>query len=80
MASEVSPISSGPRSVQPLKDEISSAGFDRLAEALREAMQDKGPPCAICGRPVNLRSSETNEHGEALHPACAVGSTERRAS
>jgi hypothetical protein len=69
---------SGPRNNLPFEDEISPAGFERLGDALREVMQDKGPLCAVCGKPVNLRSSQTNERGRALHPECAVRSTEGR--
>jgi hypothetical protein len=72
----------GPRSGLPPKDydEISPAGFERLAEALREVIHDKGPSCVVCGKPVNLRSSVTNEDGQALHPECAVSSIQGRAS
>ena len=59
----------------PLKDEISPAGFERLGAALRKGMQNNNPSCAVCGKPVDLRASETNEYGQALHPDCAVRST-----
>jgi hypothetical protein len=59
------------------KDEISPAGFERLAEALREVTEDPRPPCAVCGKPVDLHTSEADERGQALHPECAVRNTKR---
>ncbi|MGA2387499.1 MAG: hypothetical protein ABSF97_00960 [Candidatus Sulfotelmatobacter sp.] len=58
-----------------LKDGIGLAGFERLGEVLRGVMKNKGPLCAVCQKPVDLRASETNEYGQALHPDCAVRST-----
>jgi hypothetical protein len=33
--------------------------------------------CVICGKPVDLRTSEADERGQPLHSGCAVRSTQR---
>jgi hypothetical protein len=49
------------------------------------------PQCAVCGKPVKLEASQSNETGKAIHSECAVESnsnesrqherdTQRRAS
>jgi hypothetical protein len=31
-----------------------------------------GPPCVVCGKPVQLESSKTDEHGQAIHELCYI--------
>jgi hypothetical protein len=34
----------------------------------------RGPQCAVCGKPVKLEASQSNETGKAIHSECAVES------
>jgi hypothetical protein len=36
------------------------------------ALIDGLPKCSFCNRPVELANAKTDEHGNAIHEACAV--------
>jgi len=31
-----------------------------------------GPPCVVCGKPVELESSKTDEGGQPVHEECYI--------
>jgi hypothetical protein len=76
---------SGPRDGPPLKDEISFGGFERLGNVLREVMKEKEakqptPLCVVCNKPLDLRACVTDDHGQPVHPNCALRSTSNQHS
>jgi hypothetical protein len=38
----------------------------------RMKLSSATPTCSICGKPVPLESSKTDEYGQAVHEGCAV--------
>jgi hypothetical protein len=41
---------------------------------MENSFLNDGPQCAVCGKPVNLEVSQSNETGKAIHSECAVES------
>ena len=37
---------------------------------MKNSVLSVGPQCAVCGKPVQLELSKTNESGQAVHEEC----------
>lgn len=75
-----------PVKVRKLSVELNQAMLDAERRKVRlrfgcllmnNSLMTDGPQCAVCGKPVKLEASRTNETGKAIHSECAAQSNER---